>query len=269
VTVTVCGFAIGPAIGGFVAPSLLAAGGWKALFLAGGVVPLVLAPILAFALPESRPEALPPRARVAAIFADGRTLATLCLWLAIFMNLVGINLQTNWLPLMLTDFGYRPAQAAQITALFHVGGALGGLMLARVLDRFDYTKAVPIVFLLASVAVAAIGAVGRAPLALMAALFSAGLFVVGVQSVLNALSGMVYPAEIRSTGSGWALGVGRAGAAIGPALGSALGALGLARNQLFFLEAVPFLIGAVAIYLVHLQRRGGRLADAAVAAVPE
>ncbi len=120
---------------------------------------------------------------------------------------------------------------------------------------------------IAAVSVAAIGMVGRAPGALMLALFTAGLFVVGLQSVLNALSGVVYPPEIRSTGSGWALGVGRAGAAIGPALGSALGALGLARNQLFYLEAAPFVIGAAAIWLVRLQRRGAPVPDSAVAAV--
>ncbi len=265
VTVTVCGFAIGPAIGGFVAPSLLAAGGWPALFLAGGVIPLILAPGLAFALPEST--AVLRKAPVTAIFAEGRTLGTVCLWVAIFMNLLGINLQTNWLPLMLTDFGYKPAQAAPMTALFHVGGALGGLLLARLLDRFDYTKAVPVVFLLAAVAVAAIGAVGRAPAALMITLFTAGLFVVGVQSVLNALTGLFYPPEIRSTGSGWALGIGRAGAALGPALGSALGSLGLARNQLFYLEAAPFVIGAAAIYLIRLQLRGGPVPESAVAVV--
>ena len=266
VTVTVCGFAIGPAIGGFAAPALLAAGGWPVLFLAGGVVPLILAPGLAFALPESTGTVLrkPP---VAAIFAEGRLLGTVCLWVAIFMNLVGINLQTNWLPLMLTDFGYKPTQAAPMTALFHLGGALGGLLLARLLDRFDYTKAVPVVFLLAAVAVAAIGAVGRAPGALMITIFAAGLFVVGVQSVLNALTGLFYPPEIRSTGSGWALGIGRAGAALGPALGSALGSLGLPRNQLFYLEAAPFVIGAAAIYLVRLQRRGAPVPESAVAAV--
>jgi AAHS family 4-hydroxybenzoate transporter-like MFS transporter len=269
VTLTVCGFAIGPAVGGFMAPSLLAAGGWPALFLAGGVAPLVLAPVLAFALPGSVRDAhaSSPKAPVAAIFADGRLAGTVGLWVAIFMNMLGINLQTNWLPLMLTDFGYKPGQAANITALFHVGGALGGLLLSRVLDRFDYTRAVPAVFLLAAVAVAAIGVVGREPAALMAAIFVAGLFVVGLQAVLNALSGVFYPSEIRSTGSGWALGVGRAGAAIGPALGSALAALGLATNQLFYLEAAPFVIGAVAIYLVRLQRRGASAAETAVAAV--
>jgi AAHS family 4-hydroxybenzoate transporter-like MFS transporter len=269
VTLTVCGFAIGPAVGGFLAPSLLAAGGWPALFLAGGVAPLFLAPLLAVALPGSirDPQGSSPKAPVAAIFADGRLLGTICLWVAIFMNMLGINLQTNWLPLMLTDFGYKPGPAANVTALFHVGGVLGGLLLARVLDRFDYTRAVPAVFLLAAIAVAAIGAVGRAPAALMAVIFAAGLFVVGLQSVLNALSGVFYPAEIRSTGSGWALGMGRAGAAIGPALGSVLGGLGLARNQLFYLEAAPFVFGAAAIYLIRLQRRGAPVSDTAVAAV--
>ncbi len=253
VTVTACGFAIGPAIGGFVAPSLLAGGGWPALFLAGGVIPLILAPAIVFALPESI--GAPPQAPVAAIFAGGRLLGTVCLWVAMFMNLVGINLQTNWLPLLLTDFGYAPARAAPMSALFHVGGALGGLAFAPLLDRVDCSKAVTVVFLLAAIAVAAIGAVGRSPAALMISIFCAGLFVVGVQSVLNALTGLFYPPGIRSTGSGWAMGIGRAGAALGPALGSALGGLRLATNQLFYLEAAPFLIGAAAIWLMRLQRR--------------
>ena len=270
VTVTVCGFAIGPAIGGLLAPSLLAAGGWPALFLAGGVAPLALAPLLAFALPaEDRPaQTSLPRAPVAAIFGDGRLLGTVCLWVAIFMNMLGINLQTAWLPLMLTDFGYKAGPAAQITSLFHIGGVLGGLLLARVLDRLDYTRAVPAGFMLAAVAVAAIGAVGRAPgPLLLVVIFAAGLFVVGLQSLLNALSGMFYPAQIRSTGSGWALGIGRIGATIGPALGSSLGSLGLAKSQLFYLEAAPFVVGAAAIWLVRLQRKGSPVPGSAVAAV--
>jgi AAHS family 4-hydroxybenzoate transporter-like MFS transporter len=269
VTVTVCGLAVGPAVGGFLAPSLLSAGGWPALFLAGGLAPLALAPVLAFALPRPTrtARASQPRAPVTAIFADGRLLVTVCLWVALFMNMLGINLQSNWLPLMLTDLGYRAGPAAQITGLFHVGGALGGLLLARVLDRLDYTKAVPAVFLLAAVAVAAIGAVGRTQVPLMLVIFAAGLCVVGLQSLLNALSGMIYPDQIRSTGSGWALGVGRIGATIGPALGSSLDSLGLAKSQLFYLEAAPFVVGAAAIWLVRLQRRGGPIAESAVAAV--
>jgi AAHS family 4-hydroxybenzoate transporter-like MFS transporter len=301
VTITVCGFAIGPAVGGFCAPGLLHMGGWQALFLAGGIIPLLLVPLLALLLPESTrnllargaspdkiaanlrrvlpASAVPtgvtftdaqgnlPKAPVAEIFRDGRLLGTICIWIAIFMNLVGINLQTNWLPLMLGDFGYSPTAALKVTAMFHVGGSIGGLVLSRVLDRFDFTKAVPVVMLLAAVAVAAIGMVGTEKAVLMGTIFLAGLFVVGVQSVLNALSGMFYPANIRSTGAGWALGMGRLGAAVGPMIGSALGGLGLATRNLFYIEAIPFVIGAAAIYLVHLQRRGGTLSDAAIAGV--
>lgn len=301
VTVAVSGFAIGPAIGGFTAPLMMAHGGWPTLFLVGGVIPLLLVPLLAVLLPESTRNlirrgasqerlaanlrrvlpsgALPAgavyadagahqaKAPVSDIFREGRLLATICLWVAIFMNLVGLNLQTNWLPLMLTEFGYQQGSAVHITAMFHLGGSLGGLVLARILDRFDFSKAVPIVFLGAAVAVALIGTVGREQGPLMLAIFCAGLFVVGLQSVLNALSGLLYPPHIRSTGSGWALGIGRLGAATGPILGSALGGLGLAKHELFYIEAIPFVIGAGAIFLVYLDRRGGPVPDAAVAAV--
>jgi AAHS family 4-hydroxybenzoate transporter-like MFS transporter len=286
VTITVCGFAIGPAIGGLVASGLVQQHGWAPLFQVGGVVPLVLLPVLWLALPESsrfliargapsariaknlkrvfpgetfpadavytHNEANVRKAPVADVFRDGRGAGTILLWIAIFFNLVGINLQTSWLPLIITGMGYTTPQAVLATAGFHVGGAIGGLVLSRLLDKLDYYRAVCGIFILAAIMIVLIGRFGTDLLALRLTIFAAGLFVVGGQSALNALSGMFYPSYIRSTGSGWALGVGRTGAVAGPVVGSSLLALHLSQGTLFYIEAVPFLICAAAVILIKV-----------------
>ena len=286
VTITVCGFAIGPAIGGLVASGMVQQHGWAPLFQVGGVVPLLLLPVLWLALPESsrfliargapseriaknlkrvfpgetfpadaaytHDEANVRKAPVADVFRDGRGAGTVLLWIAIFFNLVGINLQTSWLPLIITGMGYTTPQAVLATAGFHVGGAIGGLVLSRLLDKLDYYRAVCGIFILAAIMIVLIGRFGTDLLALRLTIFAAGLFVVGGQSALNALSGMFYPSYIRSTGSGWALGVGRFGAVAGPVVGSSLLALHLDRGMLFYIEAVPFLICAVAVILIKV-----------------
>lgn len=284
VTITVCGFAIGPAIGGFVAGDLIHAWGWGGMFVAGGAIPLLLVPVLAACLPESarflirtkapaaavanslqrallerfpaegsyrHQETRPTSTAIGEIFKDGRAVGSVLLWIAIFLNLIGINLQTNWLPLMITDLGFPIGQAATATAMFHVGGALGGLVLARLLDRFDLVRAVAVISFVAGVTVILIGFGGTTMLALTITIFLAGLFVVGGQSALNALSGMYYPEHIRSTGSGWALGIGRLGAAVGPTVGSTLVLLHLDMRTLFYVEAAPFFLVALAIFAIR------------------
>jgi AAHS family 4-hydroxybenzoate transporter-like MFS transporter len=192
-----------------------------------------------------------PSTAIGEIFKEGRAGGTILLWIAIFLNLIGINLQTSWLPLMITDLGYPVRQAVTATAMFHVGGAIGGLVLARLLNRFDLVRAVALISLVAGLAIILIGFGGTTMLALRITIFLAGLFVVGGQSALNALSGMYYPNHIRSTGSGWALGIGRLGAAVGPTVGSALALLQLDMRTLFYVEAVPFFLVALAVFAIR------------------
>jgi AAHS family 4-hydroxybenzoate transporter-like MFS transporter len=296
-TITVCGFAIGPAIGGFVASGLIQQHGWASLFLVGGLVPIVLLPLLWWALPESsrfliargapagqvagtlakvfpgerfsadavytHAEANLKKAPVSDVFKGGRGVGTILLWAAIFFNLVGINLQTSWLPLTIAGMGYTAAQAVTATAGFHVGGALGGLALSRLLDKLDFYRALCGVFILAAVMIVLVGQLGGNLTALRLAIFAAGLFVVGGQAALNALSGMFYPSHIRATESGWALGVGRLGAVAGPVVGSSLFALHLSQSTLFYIEAAPFLICAGAVILMKVA--GERAATGAAA----
>jgi len=138
------------------------------------------------------------------------------------------------------------------TAGFHVGGAIGGLVLSRLLDKLDFYRALCGIFVLAAIMIVVVGLFGGNLTALRVAIFAAGLFVVGGQAALNALSGMFYPSHIRATGSGWALGVGRLGAVAGPLVGASLAALNLGQSRLFYVEALPFVICAGAVILMRM-----------------
>jgi AAHS family 4-hydroxybenzoate transporter-like MFS transporter len=301
VTITACGFAIGPAIGGLVAAGVVQQHGWASLFKVGGLVPIMLLPILWLALPESarlliargdpservaktlrrvfpgesfpagavftHAEAHVRKAPVADVFKDGRTVGTALLWAALFCNMLGLNLQTSWLPLILTGMGYSTPQAVLATAGFHIGGAIGGILLSRLIDKLDFYRALIGVFVLAAIMIVLVGRFGGNLTALRIAIFAAGVFVVGGQAALNGLSGMFYPSYIRATGSGWALGVGRIGAVVGPIVGASLLALHLSQSTLFYIEAAPFLICAGAMILMKVVSKP-LAADPAVPAEP-
>ena len=53
VMVMFCGFPIGATIGGFAAAPIIPAFGWRGVFILGGILPLLLAPVLFVMLPES------------------------------------------------------------------------------------------------------------------------------------------------------------------------------------------------------------------------
>jgi AAHS family 4-hydroxybenzoate transporter-like MFS transporter len=102
--------------------------------------------------------------------------------------------------------------------------------------------------------VAALGHVGTSEAPLMALVIVVGLCVIGGQVGINALAGTLYPTYMRSTGTGWAFGVGRIGSILGPVIGGQLLAFGLPLGMLFAAASMPILISASALFFL------GRLA---------
>jgi AAHS family 4-hydroxybenzoate transporter-like MFS transporter len=84
-----------------------------------------------------------------------------------------------------------------------------------------------------------------------AVLMATGVGVIAAQVGLNTLTSMIYPVEIRSTGLGWALGIGRLGSIVGPAVGGVMLATGFNARHLYFVCIVPALLGAVSIALLR------------------
>ncbi len=292
------GAAFGGAIPGVVSNLLVPTFGWQALFHVGGATPVVVALLCYFLLPESlkflvlkgnRQEellkllaVLRPDRQFAPetsffigderkqrssfspkyLFADGLAVITPLLWLLYVVSLMAYFFLLSWTPYLLTSADVPIQKAAIATMLFQFGGAVGGWVLARPIDKMGLTP-IAILFVIAVPVTALIGYVGSMsePL-LMLIEFIAGFCVLGIQLGLNATAAMIYPTSIRANGSGWALGIGRVGSIVGPILGGALIQMKLSVTALYMLAAIPLAIGAVAciilarLYVKHFQGAG-------------
>ena len=276
------GYNIGGATGGLVAAKFVPMLGWPILFRVGGIAPILLAATLVFMLPESirflalkqnRPDriaaivarlmpnqVMAPDTRfvlreeshggfsVKYLFTDGRAVMTSLLWLAFIASLVGHYFLTSWLPTVLSGTGVSMAHAVMAGSVFQIGGSCGNLIVTRLLDRKGII-AIAGAFALATPLTVLIGFAGASDALLMVIVFLTGACILGGQVGLNAVSGTVYPTYIRSTGTGWALGVGRIGSIISPVIGGYLINV-LPTSSLFICTAIPVLLCAGATFFL-------------------
>ena len=293
VTTMICGFSLGAAVGGFVAAAIIPRFGWQSVFVVGGVAPLLIAGAAMVWLPDSIRFLLvtgrdPERARaslariapgsglparlsvardeteqshgsaVAQLFAGRRGVGTVLIWVVYFMNLLNLYFLNSWLPTIISDANLPVATAIRLTALFQIGGIGGAIVLGALLDRRFSFLVLAGSSLWAAVFVILIGWSGASPLLLGLTITAAGLGIIGGQNASHALSAAFYPVAIRSTGVGWALGIGRIGSIAGPVLGGLLLARGTAIAQVFWAAAIPAVIAASAAAGIALLTRGDR-----------
>jgi AAHS family 4-hydroxybenzoate transporter-like MFS transporter len=279
VTTMICGFSLGAAVGGFVAAAIIPRFGWQSVFVVGGVVPILIAVVGLVVLPDSirfllvrggrgervrgylariAPEAvIPPTLSagvdehqsgdasvVTQLFTQGRAIPTTLIWVVYFMNLLNLYFLNSWLPTVISDAGIPVSTAIQLTSLFQVGGIGGALILGQVLDRHF------------SLSVYFVGHAGASIPLLAIGISCAGLGIIGGQNASHALCADFYPTRMRSTGVGWALGIGRIGSIVGPILGGQLLTPGTAMRQVFWAAAVPALIATAAAAGIAFVRRG-------------
>jgi AAHS family 4-hydroxybenzoate transporter-like MFS transporter len=298
VMIMFCGVTLGAAAGGFASAALIESFGWRSIFLLGGVLPCIAALIAAVVLPESirflvlrnapserierimrklAPEvplegatfalSEPPgtASPVTELFAERRAPITLLLWTIFFMSLLDLYFLNNWLPTLMTETGIAIETAAVITALFQLGGTVGALTLGRRIDRNLSFNVLAAAYGAACAAVLAIG-VAAGIVALAVTIFVAGFCVIGGQTGSNALAAEYYPTAIRSTGVGWALGLGRVGSILGPFVGGWLLASAVDFRHVFWAAAVPPLLAScAALGAAAITRRHERRAVAAPA----
>jgi len=292
VTLMMCitvGFTAGAAIGGFVIAWMMPLYGWRSVFIFGGVVPLVIALLMIWGMPESlqflsvsgrnREELarwlrkLDPTIRVDAatrfvtnevkqagapfvhLFRDGRTISTILLWVVNFMNLLVLYSLSNWLPIVVTGMGYETQTAVLVSTVLQVGGTIGTFGLAWLIARAGFVPMLAATFALATVSIALIGQPGISLAMLTVIVFVAGWGVIGGQPGVNALSATYYPTSLRTTGVGWGLGVGRIGAIVGPYIGGVLLGREWGAQQLFWAAAVPALISTVTMVALLFTMR--------------
>ncbi|PZU60439.1 MAG: MFS transporter [Brevundimonas sp.] len=288
VTSMFIGFPLGAVLGGLVSARLIAEFGWTSVFWAGGILPLILIPVVLAALPESigflaaagrhrdriaavlnriapdirigegttftTPGQGTARGSIGQLFTPDRALTTLTLWGIFFCNLLVMYLLINWLPVVLSQAGLPIERAILGTVLLNLGGAVGGFVIARTMDRWGGTRVFLAAYVGAAVFVVAVGYAVFDVRLLMALIFLTGACLIGAQFGMNALAAAYYPTEIRSTGVGWALGIGRVGSIVGPVVGGAAIALGADARAVLTTAALPTLACLLGMMLLGLIR---------------
>jgi AAHS family 4-hydroxybenzoate transporter-like MFS transporter len=282
-------FPLGGVIGGPLSAYVLAHHGWEAVFIIGGIAPLVLMVALVFMLPESvrflvargapaeKIAALLSRCMPGTEFTTGKRYVlahpiarggqplsriftgvhlrhSLLLGGASFITQMIIIYIISWMPTLLLANGLDLSQAILTSATFSLGGIVGSLLLARIVDKAGSWWPLTAAFVIAALAIAAIGQAPSDKQALLAAVALAGGLIVGAQVNLSAYCATVYPTEVRSTGLGWVIGLGRVGAISGALLGTAFVATGLALPWQYALSGAAALVAAL---LVHRTGSAG------------
>jgi AAHS family 4-hydroxybenzoate transporter-like MFS transporter len=201
-------------------------------------------------------------AGIARLFQSGRSFGTAMIWLSLFVNLFVLFFFQFWLPTIFQKIGMTVNEAISATTTALSGGIIAALVIGPLMDRFGAYRVMTGLFLAGGAFMAWIGfadASGRA--VMLVAGFCAGFCLSGIQKSANALAVFFYPTSLRSTGLGWGLGIGRAGAILGPAVAGNLFAAHWSVEAVFYAFALPMLVGAVAVFVMGRYYQGGRAED--------
>ncbi|QSN64807.1 aromatic acid/H+ symport family MFS transporter [Caballeronia sp. M1242] len=288
ITIMFTGFNLGSALIGFVAGWLIPTHGWRSVLIFGGGLPLVLIPLQIWLLPESArllavrgatsqkigkvlgrvcgarfagdetfvstEPPLPTKRPIGVLFSHGYGLLTAALWVTYFMGLLVIYLLTGWLPTLMKDAGLTVSAAANITAMFQIGGTIGAIIVGWIMDRVRPAPVISAAYLGGAVCVLGLAWIGALSSSLAVLVFAAGFCMSGAQTGLNAFAPGRYPTVARATGVSWMLGMGRFGSIFGSAFGGALLGLGWQFGAILAMLAIPATLAAIAILIAQRSR---------------
>jgi MFS transporter, AAHS family, 4-hydroxybenzoate transporter len=284
VVLTLWGFPFGAVVGGLASAPIIERFGWRAVFAAGGIAPLLLVFCLLRLLPESLryltlraraepqlvqllrriepsgdfapgaryvlPEAPVSAQRMGLLFKRPLAAGTLLLGAALFLSLLLSYLLVNWIPLLFRQLGLPLRTAVLGTVALNAGGIVGSYCISRLMDRTGRSlPALAASYVLAALVVAGMGLPGLSAAALLTITAGAGFFLIGNQMAVSAYIADYYPSALRATGLGVTQALGRCGSLLGPLVAGELLSSGAAAAQVFKLGAIPAL-GVVASLLV-------------------
>jgi AAHS family 4-hydroxybenzoate transporter-like MFS transporter len=296
---TFTGAPVGGFLGGQLVALLLHQGfAWPVIFLIGGSFPLVLVVVIAVWLPES-PRFLAARANLAPrerawlqrlditpspverhaidlphgnpvkmLFGEGYALQTLLLWVIFFSSLLNLFLFGYWLPTVLNMIGMTPSQAVFASSLRDFGAIWAALYLGLMIDRVGPERSLAFHYAAGAVFIGLIALVAMPYAVLLVVIFFSGMTIIGSQTGANATCGALYPARMRTSGLGWALGIGRLGGIAAPALGGYLLAHHMAPTHIFLSACLFAIVAAVATGLLALRGSRGEAAASRPAPSP-
>ena len=279
------GYAIGGMTSALLGAWLVPEFGWKIMFYIA-IIPLVALPLIWKFLPESlmyltnKKEIEQTRsivqkispsqqlngdtefvlnevtkgdeAPVKALFQQGRMFSTFMFWIAFFMCLLMVYALGSWLPKLMIQAGYSLGASMIFLFALNIGGMIGAIGGGALADRFHIKKVVTIMFICGAAALILLG-FNSPQIVLYTLIAVAGAATIGSQILLYTFVAQYYPSTVRSTGMGWASGIGRIGAIVGPVLTGALLTMNLPHQMNFFAIAIPGVIAALAIFMVNLK----------------
>ncbi|MBP2602643.1 aromatic acid/H+ symport family MFS transporter [Acinetobacter calcoaceticus] len=284
VAIMFSGYAIGGMTSALLGAWLVKDMGWQIMFLLAGI-PLLLLPLIWKFLPESLAflvksnqseqaksivskiapqtqvnantqlvlnESTTTEAPVRALFQQGRTFSTFMFWIAFFMCLLMVYALGSWLPKLMLQAGYSLGASMLFLFALNIGGMVGAIGGGALADRFHLKPVITIMFIVGSAALILLG-INSPQFILYSLIAIAGAATIGSQILLYTFVAQFYPTALRSTGMGWASGIGRIGAIIGPVLTGALLTFELPHQMNFLAIAIPGVIAALAIFMVNLK----------------
>jgi AAHS family 4-hydroxybenzoate transporter-like MFS transporter len=237
---------------------LLASFGWPTVFLLGGASPLVLAAVLVSGrrgetnLDSARPALGQP---VAALFADGATSATVWLWLASFMTWTVLIVTAFWTPALLQKAGWTAPDAAQALALNNAGGVVGALVFGVLLTRIGAPVALGVALAGTGLSLVVMAVFTGSPAPVLIGAAFAGFCASAAGGALLAVAAEAYPEQLRATGVGWAVGIGRIGAIAGPSAAGGLVGRGWEPGTIYLALAVPAALGVLCVLFLMVTPR--------------
>ena len=282
------GYALGATLGGLLAVWLLSHWGWRAVFCAGGLITLGALPLVLLGLPESldflltrrpvgalvqvnrlarrlgQPElaALPPQmASPGAAGTVGRLLApalrrtTLLVWTLFFLAMFGFYFIMSWTPKLLTTLGLSEQQGVAGGVLLSVGGIFGAALVGLLFARLPLSRALGGFMLTTALLLVAFAHMGSSYLGALAMGLLIGLFANGCVAGLYALPALAYAAEVRATGVGWGIGIGRLGAILSPVVAGLLLDNGWPPLRLYLVFAGVFVAAGLLLLLTRPEGR--------------
>ena len=279
------GYPIGAVLSGMVAAQVIPAEGWRAMFRLAGIATVLTLPIIYLFLSESliflletqpsnalnRANAiltkmnaapiseLPPiqiknkQASISSLFSENRRDATLQLWVAIFMAFSALYFLTMWIPKLASSAGMSESLAIYAGTVFNSGAFFGIVSQGYLSDKFGLRKVIFYYLVSTAVLMCVFGFFNGSSMVLIILFGLLGFGIQGGFIGLYAVAARLYPTEIRTTGIGAAIGLGRIGAIVGPLLGGFLIDAGLSMTNNFIIFAIPTLIAGLVTLMIKMK----------------
>lgn len=276
VAIATAGYPAGATVAGLAGSWIIPAYGWQGMFVLMGLTSALILPILFLALPESvqflvarQPkdaleranrflaaqgnkllETLPPRRSSSAappirrLVQGELRLATLLSWGAFFSSFFTLYFLTSWIPRIAVEAGYPLATAINGSAAFNMGAFVGLVALGWFASRFELSILIASFFTLSAITMVAFGAQHTPEAVFFAGMVLIGFLVQGGFGGLYAIAARIYPTEVKTTGVGWSIGIGRLGAVAGPAVGGLIISAEVSLFASFVIFAIPMVIAA-------------------------